>query len=142
MLHKSLIQFSVYGRALFTPYCLAGNQTMVELRKIMVTALKSPAYALLHSISLTLQQATINPHLCWRLLDTHSQTSLGQSLVGSLLLSPTSGAHKVLFGPSKSLFPQSCGSSVIKSHLPPKSNSLGVLSPFARSPGWEICCGY
>ena len=102
MLHKSLIQFSVYGRALFTPYCLAGNQTMVELRKIMVTALKSPAYALLHSISLTLQQATINPHLCWRLLDTHSQTSLGQSLVGSLLLSPGSYMHKILFVPSNS----------------------------------------
>ena len=42
--------------------------------------------------------------------------------------------------PSKSLFPQSCVKSVIKSHWPPKSNSLGVLSPFARSPGWEICC--
>ena len=41
----------------------------------------------------------------------------------------------------KSLFPQSCVSSVIKSHWLPKSNSLGVLSPFARSPGWEICCG-
>ena len=24
---------------------------------------------------------------------------------------------------------------------PSKSNSLGVLSPYARSPGWEICCG-
>ena len=46
------------------------------------------------------------------------------------------GAHKVLFVPSKSLFPQSCGSSVIKSHWPPMSNCLGVLSPFARSPGW------
>ena len=45
------------------------------------------------------------------LLDTpgHSQASLGQSLVGSLLsffLGP--GAHKVLFVPSKSLFHQSC----------------------------------
>ena len=51
--------------------------------------------------------------------------------------------HKVLFVPSKSLFPQSCGNSVIKSHWPPKSNSLGVLGPFAASPypGWEICCG-
>ena len=38
----------------------------------------------------------------------HSQASLGQSLVGPLLLSPGSGAHKVLFVPSKSLFPQSC----------------------------------
>ena len=35
----------------------------------------------------------------------HSQASLCQSLVGSLLISPGSGAHKVLFVPSKSLFP-------------------------------------
>ena len=74
------------------------------------------------------------------LLETpgHSQASLGQSLVGSLLISLGSGARKVLFVPSKSLFPQSCESSTIKSHLTPKSNSLGVLSPFARSPGWVI----
>ena len=57
----------------------------------------------------------------------------------SFLLGP--GAHKVLFVPSKSLLPQSCGSSVIKSPWPPMSNSLGVLSPFATSPGWEICHG-
>ena len=70
----------------------------------------------------------------------HSQVSLGQLLWGhySFLLGP--GAHKVLFVPSKSLFPESCVSSVIKSHCPPKSKSLGVLSPFARFPGWEICC--
>ena len=43
--------------------------------------------------------------------------------------------------PSKSLFPQPCGSSTIKSHWPPKSNSLGVLCPFAGSPGWEIFVG-
>ena len=35
----------------------------------------------------------------------HSQASLGQSLVGSLLLSPWSGVHKILFLPSKSLLP-------------------------------------
>ena len=29
--------------------------------------------ALLHSVPLTLQQATANPHLHWRLLDTHRQ---------------------------------------------------------------------
>ena len=57
----------------------------------------------------------------------------------SFLLGP--GAHKVLFVSSKCLFPQSCRSSVVKSHWPRKSNSQGVLSPFARSPGWEICCG-
>ena len=73
----------------------------------------------------------------------HLQGSLGQFLVGghcSFLLGP--GVHKILFVPSKSLFPQSCVSSVIKFHWPPKSNSLGVLSPSVRSPGWEICCGY
>ena len=43
--------------------------------------------------------------------------------------------------PANSLFPQSCGSSVIKSHWLPKSNSLRVFSPFAGSPGWEIYVG-
>ena len=63
----------------------------------------------------------------------HSRTSLGQSLMDhhSFLLGP--GVHKVLFVPSKGLFPQSCVSSIIKSHWPPKSNYLGVVSPFARS---------
>ena len=41
----------------------------------------------------------------------HSWASLGQSLVGSLLLSLGPGVHKVLFVPSKSLFTQSCVSS-------------------------------
>jgi len=42
----------------------------------------------------------------------HSLASLGQSLVGSLILTPGSW-FKVLFVPSKSLFPQSCVSSGI-----------------------------
>ena len=41
----------------------------------------------------------------------HSQASLGQSLVGSLLLSLRPGVHKFSFVPSKSLFPQVCVSS-------------------------------
>ena len=56
----------------------------------------------------------------------------------SFLLGP--GAHKALSVPSKSLFAQSCVSPIIKSHWPPKSNSLGVLSTLVRSPSWEICC--
>ena len=40
----------------------------------------------------------------------HSQASLGQSLVGSLLLSLGPGAHKVLFVPSQ-FISQSCVSS-------------------------------
>ena len=77
------------------------------------------------------------------LLETpgHSQATLAQSHVGSLLLSLGSGVHKVLFLPSKSLFPHSCGSSLIKSHWLPKSNPLGVLSPFAGALVWEMCGG-
>ena len=70
---------------------------------------------LLHSVPPTLQQAATNPCLHQRLLDTH-----GQLLVSlwwghcSLFLGP--GTNKVLFVPSKSLFPHSCvssGSSVV-----------------------------
>ena len=65
--------------------------------------------ALLHSVPPILHQATADPRLCWRLLDT--SVSLGQSLVGSLLLFPGSWCTQVLFVPSKSLFPHSCVSS-------------------------------
>jgi len=101
---------------------------------------KGLVHALLYSVPLTLQQAIVDPRLRCRLLDTHRQVWL--SLFWghfSFLLAP--GVHEVLFVPPKSLFSQSCVTSVIKSHQLPKSNSLGVLSPFARFPGWEICCG-
>ena len=58
----------------------------------------------------------------------HSQASLFWGHC-SLLLVP--GAHKVFFVPSKTLFLQPHGSSVIKSHWPLKSNYLGILSPLA-----------
>ena len=64
---------------------------------------------------MTLQQVTVDSHLCQRLLYTHRQVWL--SLLCrhcSFLLAP--GVHKVLFMPSKSLFPQSYLSSLIKSH--------------------------
>ena len=61
-------------------------------------------HALLHSVPQTLQQATTGPHLCWRLQDTPRQVWVSL-LWGhcSILLDP--GTHKVLFVPSKSLFP-------------------------------------
>ena len=49
---------------------------------------KGPVHALRHSVPPALEQATTGPCLCRRLLDTWA--SLGQSLVGSLLLSPGS----------------------------------------------------
>ena len=59
---------------------------------------------LLHSLPPILQQATTDPCFCWRFLDTPGQVWICL-LWGhcSFLLGP--GAHKVLFVPSKSLFP-------------------------------------
>ena len=96
--------------AVFPPCCLTWHQTMVEVMKIMVTSFKSPMHVLLYSVPPTLQQATAYSHLCWRLLNTHGQVWVSL-LWGhcSYLLGP--GVHKVLFVPSKSLFPQSCVSS-------------------------------
>ena len=113
---------------------------MVEVMKIIMTSFKRSHDALLHSVPPTLQQATANPCLLRRFLDSHGKVWV--SLLWShcsFLLGP--GVHKVLFVPSKILFPQSCVSSIIKSHWPPKSNSLGVLSPFARFQVWKSFMG-
>ena len=79
---------------------------MVGIMATMVTSFKK-TYAsmlqllgMLYSVPLTPQQATVNPHLPWRLLDTHRQ--VGLSLLWghfSFLLGP--GVHKILFMPSK-----------------------------------------
>ena len=66
--------------------------------------------AQLHSEPWTLQQATADRRSCRRLLDTHGQVWV--SLLWGhcpFLLGP--GVHKVLFVPSKRLFPQPCASS-------------------------------
>ena len=63
-----------------------------------------------HSVPPTLQQATADPRLHQKLLDSHRQ--IWVSLLWShcsFLLGP--GVHKVLFVASNSLFPQSCVSS-------------------------------
>ena len=64
----------------------------------------------------------------------HSQASLAQCLVGSPLLSPVSRCAQGFVCALQEPVSQSCGSSVIKSHWPSKSNFLGVLSPFAGLP--------
>ena len=82
---------------------------MVQVMKIMVTFKKSHARTAALSAP-EQQQATTDPRLCQRLLDTHRQVWV--SLFGghgSFLLGP--GEHKILFVPSKSLFPQPCVSS-------------------------------
>ena len=110
MLSKSLSKFSVDGWSCVPSLLLTWGQTMVEVMKIMATSFKRSHDALLHSLPPTLQQATSDPRLRWRLLDTPGQVWV--SLFWghcSFLLDP--GAHKILFVPSKSLFPQSCVSS-------------------------------
>ena len=70
----------------------------------------------------------------------HQQVTLVQSPVESLLLSSESSCLQgfVCALQDWSLcFPQSCGSLVIKSCWPSRSDSLGIPSPFVESPGWE-----
>ena len=76
-------------------------------------------------------QATVDPHLRQRLLDTHRHVWLSL-LWGhcSFLLGP--GVHKALFVPFKSLFPQSCGSPIIKSQWPPSQIPWGFLVPLTH----------
>ena len=123
--------------AVFPPCSLACDQTMIGIMEVMETFFQR-TYART-VVSSAPDPTTVDPHLCWRLLDTHRQVWV-ILLWGhhSFLLGP--GAHKVLFVPSQKLFPQSCGRSVIKSHWPLKSNFLGILCPSAGSPGWKICC--
>ena len=66
-------------------------------------------HALMHSVPQTLQQATADPRLCQRLLDTPGQVWVSL-LWGhcSFLLGP--GAHKVLFVPQESVAPVLCKS--------------------------------
>ena len=71
----------------------------------------------------------------------HSQVSLPQPCEGHCSFLLITSVLKVSSVPPKSLFHQSHGSSVIKPHWPSRSNSLRVLSPFAGSSCWEICCG-
>ena len=98
-------------------------------------------HALLHSVPLTLQQATPDPCLRWRLLDTHGQVWVSL-LWGHCFFPLGPGAHKVLFVPSKNLFPQFCvssGSSMVglmatsskKAYAIPRSAALRGPAPAA-----------
>ena len=72
ILSKSLIQFSVdgWGCVPFLLFDLRPNYGGGD--EDNVTSFKRSQHALLHSVPPTLQQAT-DPHLHWRLLDTHTQ---------------------------------------------------------------------
>ena len=98
------------GGTVFPPCCLTRGQTMVEIMKIMMTSFKK-SHAYTAALSAPNPAAgDIDPHLCWRLLDT--QGKVWVSLLWghcSFLLGP--GVHKILFVPSNSVFHQSFVSS-------------------------------
>ena len=89
--------------------------------------------------ALTLQQATVYPHLPWRLLDTQRQVWL------SLLW----GHCSFLLGPGAQAFVCTLQVSVSPvlwkfcNHIPLAFKFPGEFSrsPFAGFSGWEICCG-
>ena len=89
-------------------------------------------YALLHSMPPALQQATADPCLCWSLLDTYQQVWVSFLWDHcSFLLGP--GAHKVLFVPTKSLFPQACLSS--------GGSMVGLMATSSkRAYAMPVCC--
>ena len=135
ILSKSLIQFSVAGPGcvpslLFNlrPNCGGGNEDQ----------------ALLSSVPLTLQQATIDPRPCGRLLDTPVQVWVSL-LWGHCSFFLGSGAHKLLFVPSESLFPQSCvssGGSVVRLMVTFSKRAYGIprsTAPRAPAPAAGHC---
>ena len=104
MLSKSLIQFSTDERGCIPSLLFDLRPNYGGGNEDKATSFKRSHDARQHSESLTLQQATANPCLYQRLLDTHGQVWV--SLFWghcSFLLGPS--AHKVLFVPSQSLFP-------------------------------------
>ena len=134
---KSLIQFTLDG-------CGCIQALVFELR---------PNYGRGNESNWDLLQKDLSKHSCiqcpspwcFPFLDHvstgHSWTltsNTGSVSCGNTALTLGSWWTQALFVPSNSLL-QSCGSSIIKSSWPPMSNSLWVLSTFARSPGWKIC---
>ena len=104
MLSKSLIQFSVNVWSCVPSPLFTYGQTMVEVMKIMGISFKRS-----HACTAILRAPKSKEGHRWPTppLETpgHTQASLGQSLVGSLLLYPESWCIQGSFVPSKSLFP-------------------------------------
>ena len=111
------------GGAVFFPCSLALlQQDLCQLAKAPRSFVVS---------ALTPWQVTVDPHLRWRLLDTHRQVWL--SLLWGLcsfLLGP--GAHKVLLCPPRVCFPSPV--EVLKSTLWPASQLLWNSQSFCHIP--------
>ena len=118
MLSKSLIQFSADGWGCvpslylgLRPNYVRGNGDL--LQKDLCQDAVAPMTVVISARDYAVGRCQPTPVLE---APGHSTANLAQSLVGSLLLSPASWCIQGFVVPSKSLFPQSCGSSEIKSH--------------------------
>ena len=103
-------EFSVDGQGCVPSLLADMKSNSGEVMKIMMASFKRSHVGTAALSASDPAAATADPLLHWRLLDTHGQVWV--SLFWghfSFLLGP--GVHKVLFVPSKGLFPQSCVSS-------------------------------
>ena len=107
MLSKSLIQFSDDGWSCVHSLLFTWGQIMVEIMKTMVTSFKR-FYA--GTATFSAPNPSTGHHWPMPPLETpgHSQASLGQSLVGSLLLSPESWCTRFCLCPLRVYFPVLC----------------------------------
>ena len=102
------------GGALFPPYYLTWDQTMAEVMKIMATSFKR-AYA--STVVVSAPDPMSGHCQPTPLPETpgHSQASLAQSFVGSLLLSPGFCFPQGFICALQKTVSQFCGRAVIKS---------------------------
>ena len=125
-------QFSVDGQ-MFPLWCLTWAHTMVQAVKIMGISFKMSCVG-------TAMPSATNPGADYCQTMPPPETSgpwqecLVLSLVGSLLLSPGSWCTQGFVCVLQVSVSQSCRSSVIKSHWPPKSNSLGGSQSLCQIP--------
>ena len=103
MLSISLIQFSVDGWSCVPSLLFTWGQTMVEVMKIVVTSFKRSRVS---TATLSTPNPAAGHHQPTPLLETprHSQASLGQTLVGSLILSLGSCCTRSRLCPSSVYF--------------------------------------
>ena len=115
---------------------------MMEVMKIIAASFKSSHAGTTHSVPPALQQATTDPCLPWRLLDSHRQVWVNL-LWGHCSFLLGHGPYKVLFEPSKRLFPQGdCNRSCLwfaqgwtrLKRLSSRSSSMVSIQSYSRGP--------
>ena len=139
LLSHSFIQFSVDGWGC-VPFLLL--DLMPNSVGQWGPPSKGPVHALLESVPQMLHQATTNPRLCQRLLDPDGQVWVSL-LWGHCSFLLGSGAHKVLFVPSKSLFHQffvSSGKSMVGLKVTSSKRAYAIpRSAVPRAPSLAAC---